>query len=68
MKERFSRAPFVQFNKGDTWGLVGFDKALDEEEITFVKEHLKTLGSKTVTWTVPDGKQFHSYRPFIMTC
>lgn len=57
LKERFSRAPFVQYNKGDTWGLVGFDKSLSEEEISYVKEHIKTLGSKEITWTLPGGKR-----------
>lgn len=57
LKERFPRAPFVQYNKGDTWGLVGFDKALNEDEITYVKEHIKTLGSKEVTWSIPEGKR-----------
>ena len=56
MKERFTRAPFVQYTNGETWGLVGFDKALSEEEISFVKEHCKTLGSKDVAWSVPEGK------------
>lgn len=56
LKERFARAPFVQYNKGDTWGLVGFDKELSEDEVAYVKEHIKTLSSKDVTWVVPDGK------------
>ena len=46
----------MQYSKGDTWGLVGFDKALSEEEITFVKEHIKTLGGKEVTWSHLDGE------------
>ncbi|CAL1698480.1 unnamed protein product [Somion occarium] len=54
LKERYTRAPFVKYNKGDTWGLVGFDRALSEEDIAYVKENIKILGSKEVTWTIPD--------------
>ena len=56
LKERFPRSPFVQYSKGDSWGLVGFDKALSEEDITFVNEKIKTLGGKEVTWSHLDGK------------
>lgn len=56
LKERFSRAPFVKYFKPDTTGLVGFDKALTEEDIKYVRENLAQLGSRPVTWEVPDGK------------
>jgi lupus La protein len=55
LKERFSRPPFVKFSKGDDAGLVGFDKALDEEDIAFVKEKLPTLNGKSVTWEPSGG-------------
>jgi hypothetical protein len=55
LKERFSRLPFVKFTKGDDAGLVGFDKALDEEDIAFVKEKIPTLNGKSVTWDLPGG-------------
>ena len=42
----------MKYTKGDDWGLVGFDKALSEEDIAYVKEHIKTLSSKEVTWSV----------------
>lgn len=58
MKERFSRPPFIKYTTGDTWGLVGFDKALSEDDIQYVKEHVKALGSKPITWSLPDGKFF----------
>lgn len=45
----------MKYTKGDNWGLVGFDKALSEEDISYVKEHIKTLSSKEVTWNIPDG-------------
>jgi lupus La protein len=55
LKERFSRAPFVKYTKGDDAGLVGFDKALGEEDIVFVKEKIPTLNGKPVTWELPGG-------------
>ncbi|OSX58455.1 hypothetical protein POSPLADRAFT_1049289 [Postia placenta MAD-698-R-SB12] len=54
LKERFARVPFVKNTRGESSGLVGFDKALTEDEISYVKEHLKTLSGKEVTWSVPD--------------
>ncbi|PCH43220.1 hypothetical protein WOLCODRAFT_138250 [Wolfiporia cocos MD-104 SS10] len=54
LKERFARAPFVQYKSGETSGLVAFDKALNEDEITYVKEHLKTLDGKEVSWDIPN--------------
>ena len=55
LKERFSRAPFVKFTKGDDAGLVGFDKALDEDDIAFVKEKIPILNGKPITWELPEG-------------
>ena len=56
LKERFARVPFVQYNKGDTWGYVAFDKALSEEDVAYVKEKIGTLNSKPVTWAYLDGE------------
>ena len=61
LKERFSRAPFIKFTKGDDTGLVGFDKALDEEDVAFVKEKIPTLNGKPVTWGLPRGKSFYYF-------
>jgi lupus La protein len=58
LKERFSRAPFIKFTKGDDAGLVGFDKALDEEDVAFVKEKIPTLNGNPVTWGLPRGTSF----------
>ncbi len=66
LKERFARAPFVQYNKGDTWGLVGFDKELSADEVAYVKEHIKTLGSRDVTWALPDGKRQRTPCPTVI--
>jgi lupus La protein len=64
LKERFSRAPFIKFTKGDDAGLVGFDKALDEEDVTFVKEKILTLNGNPVTWELPAGTSL----PFSVSC
>ena len=55
LKERFARAPFVKFTKGDDAGLVGFDKALDEDDIAFVREKIPMLNGKPITWELPEG-------------
>ena len=51
--------PFVQYNKGDTWGYVAFDKALSEEDVAYVREKIGTLSSKPVAWSFLDG-MFHA--------
>jgi lupus La protein len=59
LKERFSRAPFVKFTKGEDMGLVGFDKALDVEDIAFVKEKIPMLNGNPITWDQPEGASIH---------
>ncbi|KAG6809975.1 hypothetical protein H0H93_015353 [Arthromyces matolae] len=55
IKEKFEgRTPFIKYARGENSGLVGFHKALTEEEIQIVKDTIKTLNSKEVTWTLPD--------------
>ena len=56
IKDNFDgRAPFIKYSRGDDFGFVGFHKALTEDEITKVKEAIKTINSKPVTWTIPTG-------------
>ena len=55
LKERFARAPFVKFTKGDDAGLVGFDKALDDDDTAFIREKIPTLNGKPITWDLPEG-------------
>lgn len=62
LKERFPRSPFVQYTRGQTWGLVGFDKTLSEDELAYVKEHIKTLSGKDVTWSILDGESLFFQR------
>ncbi|KAG6917135.1 hypothetical protein DXG01_003725 [Tephrocybe rancida] len=55
IKEKFeNRAPFIKYARGDDAGLVGFHKALSEEEIQVVKDTIKKINSRDVTWSVPD--------------
>jgi len=58
LRERFARVPYIQFSKGDDFGLVGFDKALTDDEIEYVKTNLPTVNSQQVQWTVPEGAIF----------
>ena len=47
--------PYIQYDKGNDWGLVGFDKTLSEDDITFVKENIKTLNSNDISWSASEG-------------
>jgi lupus La protein len=60
IKEKFERAPFIKYARGDNSGLVGFQKALSEEEVAYVKENIKTINSKEVTWSLPEGLHLNS--------
>ncbi|KAL5525322.1 hypothetical protein ACEPAF_9192 [Sanghuangporus sanghuang] len=51
IKQRFEHAPFIKYEKEASEALVGFSKALSEEDIAFVKEKVKTLNGKEVTWS-----------------
>ncbi|KAI0830362.1 hypothetical protein BC628DRAFT_1532193 [Trametes gibbosa] len=62
LKERFARAPFVKYNKGDSWGLVGFDKTLSEEDLTYVKENLKKLSGKDISWSLPEEDEDRAFQ------
>lgn len=57
LRERFARVPYIQFSKGDDVGLVGFDKALTEDEIEYVKANLKTVNSNEVQWSIPEEEE-----------
>ncbi|GJJ12621.1 hypothetical protein Clacol_006864 [Clathrus columnatus] len=50
LKDRFERPPYIKFTRGDEFGLLGFDKALSEEDIAFVRENIKTINESPVTW------------------
>jgi hypothetical protein len=63
LKERFTRPPFIKYERGEDSGLVGFDRALTEEDIAFVKEKVKTLGGKTIEWTAAEGKLISNETP-----
>ncbi|CAK5264053.1 unnamed protein product [Mycena citricolor] len=50
LKEKFGRPPFIQHTIGNSFGLVGFHKELNEDEIQFVKDSLPKIGDKVVSW------------------
>ena len=54
LRDRFERVPYIQHNRGDSWGLLGFDKKLEEEDIQFVKDNC-TVEGKTIDWNIPPG-------------
>lgn len=68
LRDRFERVPYIQHNRGDSWGLLGFDKKLEEEDIQFVKDNSKIEG-KTINWSIPQGPSIHDVRfSFLPLC
>lgn len=68
LRDRFERVPYIQHNRGDSWGLLGFDKKLAEEDIQFVKDNCKIEG-KTINWSIPLGAFSRSSQfPILPTC
>ena len=57
LRDRFERVPYIQHNRGDSWGLLGFDGKLTEEDIQFVKDNCIVEG-KTIDWSIPPGASF----------
>lgn len=55
MKDRFEKPPYIKYGRGDDFGLLGFDKALSEEDIAFVHEQLKTINGNPVSWEALEG-------------
>lgn len=55
LKERYARLPFIKYERGEDSGLVGFDRALTDEDVEFVREAVKTINGKPVTWDFIDG-------------
>jgi len=54
LRDRFERVPYIQHNRGESWGLLGFDKKLAEEDIQFVKDNC-TVEGKAIDWSIPPG-------------
>jgi hypothetical protein len=65
LKEHFSRQPYIKHEKGDTMGLLGFDRALTEDDIRFVKETLKEKGGDSVVWSVAEGSALPFLYPYV---
>lgn len=61
LRDRFERVPYIQHNRGDSWGLLGFDKKLEEEDIQFVKDNSKIEG-KTINWSIPTEDEEHEFQ------
>ncbi|EJD04821.1 uncharacterized protein FOMMEDRAFT_120041 [Fomitiporia mediterranea MF3/22] len=61
MKERFEHAPFIKYEKGASEGLVGFSKALTDEDIAFIKEKIKTINGKEITWLPAEEAEEKSF-------
>ena len=57
LKDRFERAPFIKYEKGQDSGLVGFNRALTDEDLEFIKQNIKTLNGKDVVWNYAEGEQ-----------
>ncbi|THH06498.1 hypothetical protein EW145_g4041, partial [Phellinidium pouzarii] len=57
LKERFTNAPFIKYDRGADSGLVGFSKALSEEDVAFIKEKVKTLNGKEVAWEAAEESE-----------
>ncbi|PPR02286.1 hypothetical protein CVT24_011624 [Panaeolus cyanescens] len=66
IKAKFDgKAPYIKYARGENSGLVGFYKALSEEEIQYVKDTIKTINKNEVIWTLPseeEEKQFEIER------
>lgn len=62
LRERFARVPYIQFSKGDDFGLVGFDKVLTEDEIAYVKDNIKSVNSREVEWTIPEEEDEKAFQ------
>ncbi|SJL10808.1 uncharacterized protein ARMOST_14202 [Armillaria ostoyae] len=45
------QTPFIKYQRGDNHGLVGFSKPLTEEDITKIKDGVKKLEDKDLTWS-----------------
>ncbi|KAF9255077.1 hypothetical protein L218DRAFT_884893 [Marasmius fiardii PR-910] len=47
-----NKSPYIEYNRGDNHGLVGFHATLSEEDTEKVKEAVKTINGNAITWTV----------------
>ena len=57
MKERFQIAPYIKFDKDadPTSALVGFSKALSDEDVIFIKDTIKKVDGRDITWDAAEG-------------
>ncbi|KAL0571289.1 hypothetical protein V5O48_010680 [Marasmius crinis-equi] len=53
-----NKAPYIEYNRGDNHGLVGFHATLSEEDIEKVKNAVKTINDKEITWSqIPEEEE-----------
>ena len=60
VKDKFERVPYIKHEKGENKGLLGFERALSEDDLAFVREALSGLGGDDVVWAVAEG-QFEQF-------
>lgn len=56
VKGKFERTPFIKHERGENNGLLGFERALSEDDLAFVREALSGLGGDDVVWAVAESK------------
>lgn len=47
--------PYVSQKRGESTGLVGFDRVLTDEDIAYVREKLTIVNGKNLTWELTEG-------------
>lgn len=55
MKDKFEHPPFIKFDRGASFGLVGFSRALSDEDLAFIKEKVTKVSGKEVSWVPAEG-------------
>lgn len=58
LKDYFGISPFIKFEKDadPTSALVGFSRALTDEDVTYVKTQVKKVDDREITWEDAEGK------------
>ncbi|KAL0060899.1 hypothetical protein AAF712_012292 [Marasmius tenuissimus] len=53
-----NKTPYIEYNRGDNHGLVGFHATLSEEDIEKVKNAVKTINGNEITWSqIPEDEE-----------
>ncbi|KAI0032630.1 hypothetical protein K488DRAFT_85672 [Vararia minispora EC-137] len=62
LKTRFTRVPFVKYKEGEDTGLVGFDRALTDEDVEYVKKTVPKINDKEVAWVFIDYEEERAFQ------